>query len=95
MCPVTLMFKVCVEKCDQCLFSLNKIVSDDRRAEILEECKSKDSHFICHKATLDGQNLCCRGFYDTQTSQLIRIAGRLNCIEFVPVPTPDTRGCSE
>lgn len=81
------MFKVMQERCDQCLFSKNKIVSNVRRAQLLDECKRKDNHFICHKS----EDVCCRGFFDTQTSQLIRIAGRLGAIEFVPVPTQSTR----
>lgn len=81
------MFRVMQERCDQCLFSPDKIVSNARRAELLRECKSRDCHFICHKASLaGGQDVCCRGFYDTQSTNLIRIAGRLGCIEFVPVP---------
>jgi hypothetical protein len=81
------VFKVMEERCDQCLFSKDKIVSDARRTELLTECRRKDIHFICHKS----KDVCCRGFFDTQTSQLMRISGRLNCIEFVPVPEPGTR----
>lgn len=73
------MFKVMKERCDQCLFSKDKIVSDARRKQVLAECKRNDSHFICHKTG----DCCCRGFYDTQTSQMIQIAGRLNAIKFV------------
>jgi len=80
------VFKVYETKCDQCLFSKDRIVSNSRRVEVLAECKRRDSHFICHKATLLNQDVCCRGFFDTQTSQLIRIAGRLGAIEFVPLP---------
>lgn len=78
------MLKVAKEKCDQCLFSLNKIVSDARRKEVLENCKRRDCHFICHKT----KDVCCRGFYDTQTSNLIRVMGRIGGIEFVEVKKP-------
>lgn len=77
------MFKVYAERCDECLFSKDKIVSDARRKQILTDCRRRDSHFICHKS----KDVCCRGFYEKQSCNLIRIAGRLGAIEFVPVPT--------
>ena len=77
------MFKVKKECCNQCLFSKDKIVSNKRRQEILKGCRERDNHFICHKASIDSKDICCRGFYDNQTSNLIRIMGRLNAIEFV------------
>lgn len=80
-------FKVCEEKCDQCLFTDNRIVRPGRVKEILKECRQKDSHFTCHKASIAGGDVCCRGFYDTQTSQMIRIAQRLNMVEFVDPTT--------
>lgn len=80
------MFEVCEKQCEQCLFSPNRIVSKKRMGEILKDCRQKDAHFQCHKASIVGRDVCCRGFYETQTSQLMRIAGRLNMIKFVPVP---------
>lgn len=80
-------FEVCEKQCDQCLFSPARIVSKPRMAQILKTCRQQDTHFICHKGSIHGKpELCCRGFFDTQTSQLIRIAGRLGMIKFVPVP---------
>lgn len=77
------MFEVKKEKCDQCLYGKNKLVSDERRKQILSDCSKNDSHFICHKATIDKKDVCCRGFYDASSTNLIRISGRLNMIEFV------------
>lgn len=77
------MFKVKKECCNQCLFSKDKIVSNKRRQEILNSCRTGDHYFICHKATIEKQDICCRSFFDTQTSNLIRISERLNAIEFV------------
>lgn len=77
------MFKVKEECCNQCLFSKDKIVSNKRRQQILKGCRNEDSHFICHKATIEGKDACCRAFYDTQDSQMIRISQRLNMVEFV------------
>jgi len=75
------MFKVCAKRCNQCLFTDNKIVSDERKEEVLDECVRNDSHFICHKH----DDVCCRGFYDEDpgATNLMRIMGRLNGIEFV------------
>lgn len=79
--------EVCEKKCDQCLFSENRIVSKARFAQIVKDCKREDRHFICHKGSITGNDkLVCRGFYDTQTSQLIRIAERLDLVKFVPIP---------
>ena len=78
------MFKVMAERCDQCLFSEDRIVSKERMADVIKECRQKDIYFICHKATIAGdQKVCCRGFYDTQDTQIIQIADRLGAVEFV------------
>lgn len=78
------MFKVRSEKCDQCLLSPSRIVSPDRAKEILNECGRKDTHFICHKASLSGKEVCCRGFYDANPhrTNLMRIADRLGVVQF-------------
>jgi hypothetical protein len=75
--------KVCDKPCDQCLFSKGRIVSAARVKEVLSECKRNDQHFICHKASIFGHDVCCRTFYDTKTSNLIRIMQRLRFIQFV------------
>ena len=59
------------------------MVRPGRQKQILEECKRKDSHFVCHKATLLGQEVCCRGFYDRVSTNPIRIMQRLDAIEFI------------
>ena len=78
------MFKVRHERCDQCLLSPNRIVRPGRVAELLEECERKDCHFVCHKATINGLDVCCRGFYDANphASNLMRIAERLGVVRF-------------
>lgn len=79
--------KVCSSKCAECLFSPDKIVSDKRKADIIRECLRTGAQFQCHKATIKGQEVVCRGFYDTYGPQinLIRVAQRLRAIEFVDV----------
>jgi hypothetical protein len=84
-------FKVCAERCDQCLFSKDAIVSNARRKQVLTDCARRDAHFICHKHgfgsedELHGENVCCRGFYDRNpmATNLMRIAHRLGAVEFV------------
>lgn len=71
------------EKCNECLFTPERIVSSERAKELLRQANRKDIHFVCHKATIKGRDICCRGFYDTQTSQMIRISQRLNCVDFI------------
>jgi hypothetical protein len=77
------------QKCDRCLFGKNKIVSDARRVHILQQTRRTDTHFVCHKSTMSkgSEEIVCRGFYEASTSQMIRIAQRLNAIEFVSDPT--------
>lgn len=80
-------FKVMENRCDQCLYGPNKIVSNKRRAEIINEITRRDNHFVCHKATLAGENIACRGDWDQRgCGQLGRIAGRIGAVEFVPEP---------
>lgn len=77
------MLKVIKKCCGQCLFSKNKIVSDERKADLLSDIESNDSHFICHKATIKNKEVVCRGFYENKTSNMIRISQRLGMVEFV------------
>lgn len=81
--------KVCANKCSQCLFSDQKIVSDNRRKQILRGLRSSDGYFICHKSP-EGIEHVCHGSY-LQMPQMVRIAGRLGMIEFVQ-PNEETNG---
>ncbi len=82
-------FKIMAERCDQCLFGENKVVSNKRRAEILKGLRARDNHFICHKASIAGVEIACRGDWDQNgCGQLGRIMGRLGVIEFVSEPSP-------
>jgi hypothetical protein len=73
--------KICESRCNQCLFSKNKIVSNARRREILESCKKDDTYFQCHKGTLKGQQIACKGFYDAMPNTYLQVAGRLNMLQ--------------
>ena len=69
--------------CNECLFTQNKVVSDERKDEILSKCSHDDNHFNCHKAS----GVVCAGFYnEVGTSQMIRIAERLKMLFYQPLP---------
>lgn len=75
------MFEVMAEKCDQCLMSKGKIVDDERRWEILETTERRDCHFICHKATIAGRDIACRGHFDaTGGGKVGRFATWIGCV---------------
>ncbi len=81
-------FDVMHTRCDQCLFDPeNRIVSSDRARDVLQSCRRDDTHFICHKATIAGREVCCRGFYDANPMaiNLMRIASDLGAVRFVDV----------
>lgn len=82
------MMKVYKECCKNCLLSKNSIVSPERRKEIIEGCAREQNHFICHKASMDDQEILCKTFFDKlgHHSQMVRIAQRLDMIEFVDQP---------
>lgn len=82
------MLKVYSHCCKNCLLSPDSIVSPKRRKEIIHGCATKQTYFICHKATQEDKEIVCNTFYYKlgHVSQMIRIAVRLNYIEFVEQP---------
>lgn len=55
------------ERCDECLFTTERIVSNRRAGEILRDVEKSDSYFVCHKASLAGRDdVQCRGDYDAR-----------------------------
>lgn len=78
--------RVCAKRCSQCLFTDAKIVGDDRKLALLAECRRTGKYFLCHKSTIAGTAVVCRGFYDEQESALCQVAQRLGLVEFVQVP---------
>lgn len=72
--------------CNQCLFTPNKIVSDERKTEILKSCKKHNNHFVCHKATIRGCKVTCRGFYDKCTNpEISALFEKIGQVEFVDI----------
>ena len=81
-------FKIMNERCNECLYGPDKIVSNARRSQIIREITRKDCHFICHKATAVGQDIACHGDWEQRgCGQMGRIAGRLGMVEFVGEPS--------
>ena len=74
------MFKVMKEKCTECLFTKDRIVRPGRMKELVQSCRQDDTFFECHKGTLAGEPVCCKGFWDTQdftSKQLVERLGAL------------------
>ena len=72
------------ERCEQCLFTPNRIVSRNRASGIIREIDATDRHFECHKGTANGVPVCCRGDYDRNPfrTNRMRMAARLGIVRF-------------
>lgn len=83
--------KVYKECCGNCLLSSDSIVSPARRKELIADCVKRQTHFYCHKSTMEGTEIVCKTYYDKlgYNSQMIRIAQRLDMVEFVAQPKSD------
>lgn len=79
------MLKVYKECCRNCLLSKDRIVSPKRAKDLLNEIFKKQSYFVCHKASMNSEEIICKTFFDKlgHQSQMIRIAERLNAVRFV------------
>lgn len=77
------MMEVKKKCCGQCLFSKNKIVSDERKEQILSDCTRNDTHFICHKASIEGKDIVCAAFYKQYSTNMLRISERLGMLKKV------------
>jgi hypothetical protein len=79
------VFNTC---CKNCLLSGDRIVSSKRTKEIVKGCVASQTHFICHKASIRGEDVCCKKFFDAfgHRVQMVRIAQRLGVLEFVDQP---------
>lgn len=76
---------VCSEKCNQCLFTKDKIVSDERKKELLNNTRG-DNHFLCHKGTLKGKKVICKGSWDSKLKTgegPYQILDRLKLVTFI------------
>ncbi len=71
------------KRCNQCLLSKKKVVSDKKRDQILSTCAESGEAFECHKGTIAGRKIVCRGFFDQNLSLVIRLAKLLGRFAFV------------
>jgi hypothetical protein len=86
--------QIAARMCNQCLFTQNRIVSEERAASILKQCAREKTHFICHKFSLlhRGSQVMCRGHYEAvergelPAPELLKCARRLKVLTFVELP---------
>lgn len=77
-------FYVMAECCDECLYGKRAIVDGGRREEIQHELSLRDNYFICHKASIAGKDVACRGDFNARgCGQIGRIMGRLGLVRFI------------
>lgn len=78
-------YEVMAKRCDQCLYSDAKIIDDDAKRAVLNECVEQSHHFVCHKATLVGWDVACAGFHAEHPgiSAASRLAATLGVVAFV------------
>lgn len=62
--------------CSECLTSRNRIVSGERAAQLIRDCRRTGQHFTCHKGSIAGVNLHCRGVHDLAESTAHQFAVR-------------------
>lgn len=74
---------VASKRCNECLYSKNRLVEPEVADKILASCEQNGSYFICHKATIVNQNVVCRAFFDEQKNQVCQVAHRLGLVTFV------------
>lgn len=79
------MLKVFENTCKNCLLSPDRIVSGKKAKEIIKTCAEEQTYFICHKASMKGEDTCCKSFFDnlSHLSKLARFAKGVGAVEFV------------
>lgn len=79
-------FKVFSTQCKNCLLSHDRIVSAKRAKEIIQSCAQDQTHFVCHKSSMEGGNTCCKAFFDNfgHLAKNIQLAKWLDVIEWIP-----------
>lgn len=86
--------EVCEHRCDQCLFSKNRVVTVEAAQRIVAEALAKDKWFTCHKGSLADppRDLVCNGFWELHRRDVLplRLAVMLDLVTFVPVPDSKT-----
>ena len=78
--------RVSSKVCDECLYSKHKIVEDETKRAVLDECKRTGKYFICHKFTLKNKAAVCRGFFNVERNATCQVAERLGLVVYVDPP---------
>jgi hypothetical protein len=78
---------VCARMCATCIFRPGNLMHLERGRvrQMVDDAKRDESCIPCHK-TLEGDNACCRGFYDKHPTQPLQIAERLGLVNEVEPP---------
>lgn len=50
--------------CTECLTTRRRVVSGERAAELIRGCRADHQHFQCHKGSIAGLIVHCRGVHD-------------------------------
>jgi hypothetical protein len=66
-------FRVKRRVCENCLFSKNRLVSEERKADILARCEQENTFFICHEASERGETVCCRVYWDQYKNEVANL----------------------
>ena len=78
--------KVQKNQCNQCLFTKNRVVSKERMLDVVEQTLKQNTYFECHKATIQKQDVCCKGYWDRYKDhftlgRIIQRLGGPECVE--------------
>lgn len=77
---------VAARTCDRCLLGSRPLVPPERRDEILAELQESGRAFICHRASMAGEYVVCRSFYEQGRSLAVVLARNLGAVRFVELP---------
>lgn len=78
--------KVYKKPCKNCLYSKNKIVSNERKAQLLKGCKEENTFFVCHVSSIENGNVCCHNFYKKEMQSEVEKANLEILVSFVDLP---------
>ena len=84
--PDPAIMPVAAKVCDRCLLGTKPLVSNDRRIEILTDLARSGRAFICHRASMRGDYIICRAFYEQERSLSVILARKLGLARFVDLP---------
>ena len=78
------MKKIYNKPCKNCLFSKDRIVSQERANEIIKDCTDNGKFFICHKASMNGKDTACnRFFHEYMNDDTSKLMIKMGLLEFV------------